>query len=296
MPARDQRHEAAAAWPEVQEWLVDLELAPKSPRTLYAYERATAPLLRSHPGKTLAEFTTADLNAELRLIPERSRYISRSIYNQLFEWAVFQERIEKSPMWKVQKMRAGHRRRKDIFAPDEILALAGLPVPDGPLFQILFGTGLRRAEARHLRRSDINLDRMRLTVCGKGRNGGKERLIPFNMEVATAVADLDLLERLEPTDYLWYLKRYPVGDRRRRRDPIGDTTWDTWYRDKIRQADVRMLNPHQTRHTYAWWLEDSDKIDLNERQALLGHSSPDTTVKYGGRGNFEKLAAKVAAL
>src|SRR5262245_9838820 len=76
MPARDRRHETAAAYPEIEEWITFLDLEGKSARTLYAYERVTAPLLRSHPGKRLAEFTSADINDELRAIPPRSRHIS----------------------------------------------------------------------------------------------------------------------------------------------------------------------------------------------------------------------------
>lgn len=291
MPGRDRRHEQAAAWPEVQAWIAWLDLEGKQARTQYAYERATAPLLRSHLGKRLADFTADDINAELHRIPPRSRYISRSIYNQLFEWAEFHDRIGRSPMGKVARMKAGHRRPKDIFAPEEVAALVALPVPDGPLFQILFGTGLRRAEARRLRRDHIDVPRMRLTVYnGKG---GKDAIVPFGVAVAAAVADLDLLERVEPHEHLWYLRRYPVGDPRRRRDPIGDTTWDTWYRNKIRDADVRMLNPHQTRHTYHWLLR-AEGLDLEHRQTLMRHERPETTVRQYGRVDIEEIAAKVA--
>lgn len=290
---RDLRHTEARAYPDVEAWIDYLELEGKSHRTLYAYERATAPLLRRHPDTRLDEFTAADVNAELRVIPPRSRYISRSIYNQLFEWALFDDRIARSPMLKVPKMSAGRRRPKDIFSPEEVGILEALPFPDGQLFSILFGTGLRRGEARMLRRNHIDLGRGRLMVY-RGK-GDKDRPIPFTPEVAAAIADLDLLERLEPHDYLWYRRRYPPGDRRRRNDPIGDTTFETWYRDMIEQAGVRYLNPHQTRHTYAWWMRQSG-LDLEERQALLGHESPETTIRQYGRIEFEDLAAKVAAL
>jgi integrase len=134
---------------------------------------------------------------------------------------------------------------------------------------------------------------MRLMVySGKG---DKDRQIPFTLDVAAAIANLDLLERLEPGDHVWHRRRYPVGDRRRRGDPIGDTTFETWYRDMIELAGVRYLNPHQTRHTYHWWLRQGG-LDLEERQALLGHESPETTVRQYGRIEFEDIAAKVARL
>jgi integrase len=293
MPARDRRHEQSAAYTEVEAWLTYLDLKGKSVRTQYAYERQTAPLLRAHPDKTLAEITSADVNEQLRLIPARTRYITRSIYNQLFKWAEWDDRIERNPMVKVPEMTAGRRRPKDIFSPEEVAILKACPIPDGPLWAILFGTGLRQAEARNLRRGHIDLARMRLMVySGKGN---KDRPIPFGVEVAQAVADLDLFERLEHTDHVWGRRRYPIGDPRRRRDPIGSTTFATWYADSIAAAGVRYLNPHQTRHTYHWWLR-SNGFDLEERQALLGHESPETTVRQYGRLEFEDLASKVAAL
>jgi integrase len=290
---RDTRHTTARAYPDVEAWIDYLDLMGKSARTLYAYERAVAPLLRRHPGKTVAEFTGDDVNAELRLIPPRSRYIPRSIYNVFFEWLIRDERIEKSPMRKVPQMTAGHRRPKDIFSPEEVAILEALPSPDGPLFAILFGTGIRGGEARALQRHHIDLNRGRLMVySGKG---DKDRQIPFTPSVAAAVADLDLLERLNPADHLWYRKMYPVGDTRRRMGRVASTTFATWYADKLDLVGVRYLNPHQTRHTYHWWLRQGG-LDLEERQALLGHESPETTVRQYGRIEFEDLAAKVARL
>ena len=291
---RDRRHTEALAFPAVDAWLTFLELEGKQPKTLYVYERQTAPLLRRYPEKLVGEFTADDVNAVLTLVPPRSRYIARSIYNGLFEWLELDDRIERSPMRRVPKMKAGKRRPRDIFSDEERALLEALPGPDGSLFTLLFFTGLRRGEARMLRRSHIDLNRGRLMVyAGKG---DKDRMIPLTVETAAAIADLDLLERLEPEEHLWYRKRYAVGDRRRRTDPVGDSTWDRWYRDCIEAAGVRMLNPHQTRHTYHWWLRTDVKLDLEERQALMGHESPETTVRQYGRLDFEDIAAKVSAL
>jgi integrase len=257
------------------------------------HERAVAPLFRSHPHKELREFTHTDINDELRRVPPRSRYISRSIYNRLFEWAEFDERVDKNPMRRVPKMREGRRRPKDIFSETEIALLEGLPSPDGQLWTILFGTGLRRGEARQLRRDHVDLNRERLVVyAGKG---DKDRIVPIPASVMQAIADLDLLERLTREDHLWYRLRYPVGDTRRRRDPLPDTSFERWYRLGIAAAGVRYLNPHQTRHTFGHRMRDLG-FDLEERQLLMGHESSATTEKYYGRLTIEDVARKVAAL
>ena len=289
-PLRDLRHMGARAAGDLADWLVHLELEGKADRTLYAYTRQVAPLLRTHPDKELREFTHTDINDQLRLVPQRSRYISRSIYNSLFTWAEWDERIEKNPMARVPKMREGRHRPKDIFSEAEQALLEGLPMPDGPLWVLLFGSGLRRGEARRLQRQHVDLNRERLVVyAGKGN---KDRIVPLPTSVLAAVADLDLFGRLAPEDHLWYTRR---GKLLLRRDPIGDTTFERWYRRGIDDAGARYLSPHQTRHTFGHRLREKG-FDLEERQLLMGHESSATTEKYYGHLTIEDVARKVAAL
>ena len=288
---RDLRHMQARAASDLADWLVHLSLEGKADRTLYEYTRKTAPLLRAHPDKALHEFTHTDINEALRQLPERSRYISRSIYNSFFGWALVDERIERNPVEKVAKMRQPKRRPKDIFSDEEIALLEGLDSPHGHLFTILFGTGLRRGEARHLRRDHVDLNRARLVVYqGKG---DKDRIVPMPASVLQAVANLDLGESLGRDEYLWSLvrsKRY-----RFRRTEIGDSTFGRWYEECIEAAGVRYLNPHQTRHTFGWRLRTLG-FDLEERQLLMGHESISTTERYYGRLTIEDVARKVALL
>jgi integrase/recombinase XerD len=292
---RDLRHENAASASQLADYIVYLDIQGKSPKTLYGYVRAIAPLLRAHPEKGFAEFTHLDVMGQLQLVPRPSRHISRSIYNGWFQWGFEQELLERNPMFKVPKIVKPSDVPKDVFTPAERLLLEGLPAPDGPLFTILFGAGLRRSEARFLRREHIDLDRAMLTATGKGRGGmPKVRQVPLPVIVLAAVADLDLFERLEPHEHLWYLKKYSVGDRRRRRDMIGYSTFQRWWEDKIAEAGVRYLNPHQTRHTYGYWLRDRG-FSLHERAVLMGHEDVRTTSRYD-RLTADDLTAKVALL
>ncbi len=282
---RDTRHLDARAASDLADWLAWLSVDGKADRTLYSYMRTVAALLNEQPDLTQAEFTAAEINAHLALKPTRSRHIVRSILNSWFQWAEDQERIDRNPMvGKVPRMRQPHRRPRDIFSDAEIALLEA----QEPLWTILFGTGLRRGEARGLRRDHIDLNRARLMVHhGKG---DKDRIVPIGLHVMQAVADLDLSDQLEPTDYLWYTTR---GRRRLRRDPISDTTFERWYRKGIEAAGVRYLNPHQTRHTYGHRLRELG-FDLEERKVLMGHESIRTTERYYGRVTVEDVATKIA--
>jgi integrase len=86
---------------------------------------------------------------------------------------MLKKRITVSPMFAVPRIKTPARRATTIFTLGEVARLQALPSPDGGLFAIMFGSGIRRAEARRLRREHIDLPRQRLRVVdGKG---GKDR-------------------------------------------------------------------------------------------------------------------------
>lgn len=286
---RDVRHRDARAASDLAEWLEFLNVDGKSERTLYGYDRELALLLRTYPDKAIDEFTAADINAVLARKPEQSRYITRSIFNSFFSWAEDDERITRNPMiGKVPKMRPPRRRPRDIFSEEEVALLEGLPSPHGELYTILFGTGLRRGEARMLRRDHVDLTRKRLVVY-RGK-GSKDRIVPLGRDSLKALADLDLTEGLQPDDYVWALVR--TKRFRFRKTEIGDTTIDTWHRRMCAAAGVRVLNMHQTRHTYGHGLRELG-FDLEERQLLMGHEHVTTTQRYYGHLTVEDVARKI---
>ena len=280
----------ARAASDLADWLVHLELEGKADRTLYGYHREIARLLRAHPDLELSAFTHSHINDVLRTVPERSRHIARAIYNGFFTWAVTDERIERSPMVKVPRMRQPHRRPKGIFSDAGVALLESLPNPHGHLFSILFGTGLRRGEAIGLKREHVDLGRRRLVVLsGKG---GKDRIVSLTQQALQAVADLDLLERLDGPEYVWAVTRKQPAIRTH---PISTTGFERWYRTCLENAGVPYLNPHQTRHTYGHRMRELG-LTLEERQLLMGHESIRTTQHYYGTLTIEDVSRRLAEL
>jgi integrase len=287
---KDLRHQQARAAGDLNDWLARLDLEGKADKTLYSYHREIARLLRAYPAHQLGDFTHSDIELVLAQVGPRSRHISRSIYNQWFEWATIDDRIEKTPMGKVAKIKHPPRRERDIFTLAEVAQLEALPAPDGQLFAILFGSGIRRMEARRLRRRHVDLARRRLTVYqGKGGKDGVVALLPSALQ---AVDDLDLLEGLGPDDHFW-ASRPGGGAVVERFRPIGNTTFERWYRRSITAAAVRYLSPHTTRHTYHELLRRAG-LTLDERQLLMRHASIRTTADQYGHLDFDEVADKLA--
>jgi integrase len=291
-PLSDLRHLGARAASDLADWLAFLEVEGKADRTLYAYLRSVARLLNDYPELAFDEFTDSHIERHLVTIPRQSRHITRSIIGQWFKWGKKKRRLTDNPMDMVADVKPPHHRPRDIFTPAEVAALTGLPSPDGALFELLFGSGLRRAEARHCQLENVDQERHKLTILnGKG---GKDAIQPLLSGAVIAVNDLALLEGLNHGDYLWYSK--PGGGHRIDRSrPIGDSTFSNWYERCIAAAGVRYLNPHTTRHTYGHILRELG-YDLEERQLLMRHDSSRTTQKYYGTLTIEDVAAKMRAL
>ena len=287
---RDLRHMEARAASDLADWLVFLELEGKADRTIYTYHREIARLLRAYPNHEIGDFTHRDINAVLQQISPRSRHISRSIYNKMFEWAMLDERLDVSPMFRVAKVKHPKRRTRAIFTLPEVAQLEALPSPDGELFAILFGSGIRKAEARRLQRQHVDLDRRRLIV-HKGK-GGKDRIVALTPSALKAVADLDLSEGLRPEQHLWYC-RPGGGTLISRRFAIGDSTFSSWYSRCIDKARVPYLSPHTTRHTYHELMRLAG-LSLEERQLMMGHASIRTTADIYGHLDFDAVADKLA--
>lgn len=285
---RDDRHRSTRAAPVLNEWLAYLDVEGKAGGTLYNYERTVGALLRNID-KPVNEFTADDLNSHLATVPRKSRHIVRSVINRFFLWAELHDKIDRSPMGKVAAIKKYEPPPVHTFTIPQVAALEALPAPDGQLFAILFGSGIRKAEARKLQRRDIDLDRRRLIV-RKGK-GGKGRIVALTPSALQAVADLDLLEHLDPEDYLWSC-RPGGGAVVSRRFSIGDTTFSTWYTRCVENADVPYLSPHKTRHTYHELLRKFG-LSMEERQVLMGHKSIRTMVDQYGHVDPDETAEKL---
>jgi integrase/recombinase XerC len=140
---------------------------------------------------------------------------------------------------------------------------------DDALLELLYGSGLRIAEATALDVDELDLGRGRVVVWGKG---GKQRTVPLS-EPATACLRLWLAEgRAHLVTDATPAGAVFLNRRGRRLTP----------RDARRILDRRAsepTHPHALRHTFATHLLDGG-ADLRVVQELLGHSDVATTQRY----------------
>lgn len=147
------------------------------------------------------------------------------------------------------------------------------------IIEILYQTGIRRAELTGLKESDIEFSRRQIRVLGK-RN--KERLIPVSDALLEDIrAYIELKRKIfeNPVENLLTLRS-------------GKALYDKYIYNTVKESlkDITTLNkksPHVIRHTFATQLSNNG-ADLNAIKELLGHSSLASTQIYT-HTNIEKL-------
>jgi integrase/recombinase XerC len=172
----------------------------------------------------------------------------------------------------------GEARLPRVLHPEELRSLldagpggpaGGRDLRDSALLELLYGSGLRVAEAAALDVDDLDLARRRVRVWGKG---GKQRLVPLSDPAVDALrrwlADGrgELVTEASPAAAVF------LNRRGRRLTP----------RDARRVLDRRAVaptHPHALRHTFATHLLDGG-ADLRVVQELLGHADLATTQRY----------------
>jgi integrase/recombinase XerC len=140
---------------------------------------------------------------------------------------------------------------------------------DDAVLELLYGSGLRVGELCDLTPADLDLDRSRSTVWGKG---GKQRVVPLSPPAVAALRGWIERWRTELAGPDSPPEAVFLNRRGKRLTP----------RDVRRLLDRRApspTHPHALRHTFATHLLDGG-ADLRAVQELLGHASLTTTQHY----------------
>ena len=151
---------------------------------------------------------------------------------------------------------------------------------DKLILELLYGTGMRRAELVGLQDESININKRQLKVLGK-RN--KERVIPVTTTVTDLITDYINAkhEQFETLDTNCLI----VTDKGEECYPM------LIYRTVVKYlggvVSLKKKSPHVLRHTYATHLLNNG-ADLNAVKDLLGHSSLAATQIYT-HNSLEKL-------
>jgi integrase/recombinase XerD len=198
-----------------------------------------------------------------------------------FSWAARTNRVLYNPASELELPSVERRLPKHVLTVAEVEAVMSQPdlgLPGGrrdrAILEVLYSTGIRRAEAVSLRLFDIDFDRRAVHVRqGKGR---RDRIVPIG-ERALAWVDrwlLDGRERyaLEPDEGFVFIAR--DGGQ------LSREYLTTMVGQHVTRADIGKTGScHLFRHTMATLMLDAG-ADIRFIQAILGHAKLSTTQIY----------------
>jgi integrase/recombinase XerD len=144
---------------------------------------------------------------------------------------------------------------------------------DRTLFELMYSSGLRVAEAACLKVKDIDFDRREMTVRGKG---DRDRVVPFS-KVAKEFLLLFLGVKADmPESWVFCGSRGSRVGEHLRSGSISER-----FRVLLRrfEMDKPEISTHSIRHSTATHLLENG-ASVRHVQELLGHKSIETTVRY----------------
>jgi site-specific recombinase XerD len=157
-------------------------------------------------------------------------------------------------------------------------------IRDAALLAVLYGAGVRRAEAVQLDLADFDTDSGAVRV--RSGKGNRQRITYVQGLGALAVTVWIDLRGLEAGPLFLPIHRSGrIGLRRMREQSIYDIL-----RRRAGAAGVPPFSPHDLRRTFAGDLLDAG-ADISTVQQLLGHASVTTTQRYDRRGEATKRRA-----
>jgi integrase/recombinase XerC len=253
-----------------------------APLTVENYRRDVADLLRLAGAIPLENITTHDVRrfvARLHAGGLGGRSLARklSAWRGLFSYLARDHGFTANPAAGVRAPRSPKRLPASL-TPDETAQLLDGPAGesvqarcDQALFELIYSSGLRLAEALGLGLGDIDLREGTVRVLGKG---AKTRVVPVGRQAKRAIEDwLRVRGQIaRPGEQALFVGRRGVR--------IGARTVQTRLKAMARARGLTAnVHPHVLRHSFASHVLQSSG-DLRAVQELLGHASISTTQVY----------------
>lgn len=145
---------------------------------------------------------------------------------------------------------------------------------DRLIIELLYATGMRRAELVSLNDIDISTSRQVLTVTGKR---GKQRIIPLAPQLLDRITEYQYQrDSLFPNSHFDTPPPLLYGDKGKR---LNFQALANIIKIELAQTNATRKSPHTLRHTFATSMLRGG-ADLRTLKELLGHSSLATTQIY----------------
>ena len=282
-----------------------------SPRTVTWYEQMISRFL-SWMDQAGVSWPPGPEDVESFLSDERRSGLSPSTvagrYRALsawFSWLVARGHLPGSPMDHVARPRVPRRIPRRVEVGQLAKLLETIPqdgtwvdARDRLILLLLFWTGLRLAELAALEVRDLDSSRRLVRV--RAGKGGRDRFVPYPVEIGPALLSY-LMARPPWSGPELFLSSDGGRAGGRVRGVLTDNGIRQMIRRRCQRAGVPYVNPHAFRHGLAMALLNSGEADLSLVARILGHSSTSITQRFyaqwtddGMRSKYDRAARAIA--
>lgn len=215
----------------------------------------------------------------LKEMGEENRSINRkmSALRSFYKFCLREESVEISPMQGIKSLKQPKELAK--FVPEQDMEKVSFDgdgdfkvLRDELIFEMLYQTGMRKAELRGLKDSDVDKISLQVKVLGK-RN--KERIIPISRQL------LEMIENYKNMRDEQFPERgnviLIVDNKGGEMSP--SFVYQVVHRILEGVTTLKQKSPHVLRHTFATHMLN-EGADIRAIQKILGHSSLSSTQIY----------------
>jgi integrase/recombinase XerC len=242
----------------IDEWLTSLRAAGQPETTIRTRRQQLSQLATSGHGDPwdLTLDDLLDYMGSQRWALE-TRHAHRSALRGFYAWAKRRGHVDVDPALELPRVRRTPPRARPLPEDHAVAAIANADEREALMVRLAGEHGLRRAEIAVVHTRDVQADLFGYSLVVHGK-GGRTRLVPLDDLVAVAILDAE--GYAFPGQIDGHLSPAWVGKLVQRLLPRGWTT-------------------HTLRHRFATRTY-ATSADVFGVQALLGHASPATTLRY----------------
>ena len=215
--------------------------------------------------------------------------IVKTVFAQVFRYAVIQGDIDISPAAEVRLPRGIDRKKRDALTAEQIKAITECRTGEWWLMGLAFlWTGCRRGELMALRYEDIDRKAGTITINKKYSYVGSKSVLEDHTKTDAGMRTIPLFSPLAnalPKDRIGLVFHNEDGSHFERHQ-----FYAAW---KQYQADVGLpehITPHYLRHTLATICYNAG-VDAKETAAILGHANEQITMELYTHLTAEKKAS-----
>lgn len=253
----------------VSDFIKILEVKRYSTNTIKTYSSFVS-LVKAHFKKPLDKVSEQDLYEYIYNLIHHKK-ISFSYQKQLVVSLKLYYKEVLNKTINIQYLKPSRREQKlpVVLSKNEVkkIVAALTNIKHKCIISLMYSAGLRISEAVNLKISDIDSERMVITI--KSSKGNKDRNLPLSENILLILRMY--YKKYEPKQYLFEGQK---GGK------YTATSIRQVFKHGVTKGGVKKhATPHTLRHSYATHLLE-DGVDVRLIQKLLGHSSLNTTMIY----------------